>query len=79
MTLSASPSPLRAAAPHSEPVESAAPSATAIIAAATLLLPTIERGHSIDARILRTAMETAFGGSDADGIGTGKSLMTPAK
>lgn len=67
MTLSASPSPLRAAAPHSEPVESAAPSATAIIAAATLLLPTIERGHSIDARILRTAMETAFGGSDADG------------
>ena len=67
MTLSASPSPLRAAAPHSEPVESAAPSAAAIIAAATLLLATIERGHSIDARILRTAMETAFGGSDADG------------
>ena len=67
MTLSASPSPLRAATPHSEPVESAAPSATAIIAAATLLLPTIEHGQSIDARILRTAMETVFGGSDADG------------
>lgn len=70
MTLSASPSPLRAAAPHSEPVESAAPSistATAIVAAATLLLPTIERGHAIDASILRAAMETVFGGSDADG------------
>ncbi len=79
MTLSASPSPLCPAAPHSEPVESAAPSATAIIAAATLLLPTVERGHSIDARILRTAMETAFGGPTLTAIGTGKSLMTPAK
>jgi hypothetical protein len=70
MTLSASPSPLRAAAPHSEPVESAAPVialATSIIAAANLLLPTIERGHAINARILRTAMETAFGGSYANG------------
>ena len=39
MTLSASPSPLRAAAPHSEPVESAAPSATAIIAACACTKP----------------------------------------
>ena len=70
MTVSAYPSPVLVAAPPCDPAASAAPSgstATAIIAAATLLLPTIEQGQSVDARILRTAMETAFGGSDADG------------
>jgi hypothetical protein len=35
--------------------------------AARLLLPDLARGSSIDAAILRAAMETAFGGSDAAG------------
>src|SRR3546814_5413779 len=39
----------------------------AILAAANLLLPDLERGRPIDARALRAAMETAFAGSDADG------------
>ena len=39
----------------------------AIMAAARLLLPTIERGTALDARTLRSAMETAFGATDADG------------
>ena len=41
--------------------------AAAIAAAARLLLPDLERGHRIDAAILRAAMERAFGGSDAEG------------
>jgi predicted RNA methylase len=41
--------------------------ADAIIAAATALLPRLERGVAIDARLLREAMETSFGGSDAAG------------
>ncbi|MGX1103939.1 putative RNA methylase [Bradyrhizobium elkanii] len=39
----------------------------AIIAAAERLLPHLERGHRIDAAILRAAMEVAFGASDATG------------
>ena len=35
--------------------------------AAHLLLPHLERGRRIDALALRTAMDAAFGGSDADG------------
>ncbi|MCC0017443.1 MAG: strawberry notch family protein, partial [Rhodobiaceae bacterium] len=35
--------------------------------AARLLLPHLERGQRIDAGVLRTAMETAFGASDATG------------
>jgi predicted RNA methylase len=38
-----------------------------IAEAAHLLLPDLERGRRIDAAILRAAMETAFGGSDAAG------------
>ena len=38
-----------------------------IIAAAQLLLPHLERGQRVDAAILRTAMEAAFGASDASG------------
>ncbi|WP_327754277.1 strawberry notch-like NTP hydrolase domain-containing protein [Sphingobium sp. SJ10-10] len=44
-----------------------AATARSILAAAALLLPDLERGRAIDARALRCAMETAFGGSDADG------------
>jgi predicted RNA methylase len=52
--------PLAAAATHPDP-------AAAIAQAAALLLPDLERGRRIDAVILRTAMEHAFGGSDAEG------------
>ena len=49
----------------------AAPSHTSasarILHAARLLLPDLERGRRIDAGVLRTAMETAFGASDAAG------------
>jgi len=38
-----------------------------VVTAAHLLLPHLERGGRIDAVILRTAMEHAFGGSDAVG------------
>jgi len=41
--------------------------ATCLIRAANLLLPDIEHGHAVDSRQLRTAMEHAFGGSDAEG------------
>ncbi len=47
--------------------------ATAILAAARLLLPHLERGARIDAAILRASMETAFGASDAAGIWDWKS------
>ena len=39
----------------------------AIFAAAGLLLPHLERGDRVDAATLRSAMETAFGASDATG------------
>ena len=41
--------------------------ATGLIRAANLLLPDLERGHAVDSRQLRAAMEQAFGGSDAEG------------
>ncbi|MFD1912526.1 strawberry notch-like NTP hydrolase domain-containing protein [Halodurantibacterium flavum] len=41
--------------------------APAILAAANLLLPHLERGQRVDAAILRDAMETAFGASDTAG------------
>ena len=52
--------------PVTDPVKplTAAP---AILAAAHLLLPHLERGQRVDAAILRSAMETAFGASDASG------------
>ncbi len=42
--------------------------AAAILTAANLLLPHLERGARIDAAILRGTMETAFGASDASGL-----------
>ena len=42
--------------------------ASAILAAAGLLLTSLERGQRVDAATLRTAMETAFGASDASGL-----------
>ena len=41
---------------------------SAIIAAARLLLPDLERGRAIDAKMLRAAMLAGFGGSDTDGV-----------
>ncbi|TNE41265.1 MAG: methylase [Sphingomonadales bacterium] len=52
--------------PVTDPVTPKA-AAPAILAAAELLLPHLERGQRIDTVALRTAMETAFGVSDASG------------
>ena len=41
--------------------------ASAIVAAAQLLLPHLERGQPINATVLRGAMESAFGASDTAG------------
>jgi len=41
--------------------------ASALIHAAGHLLPDLERGRTVDARCLRTAMEQVFGGTDAKG------------
>jgi hypothetical protein len=41
--------------------------ATALIHAARLLLPALERGQAIDAALLRAAMEQAVGASDSEG------------
>ncbi|MEO5326412.1 strawberry notch family protein [Mesorhizobium sp. CC13] len=51
------------AAPISAPADPAA----CVRAAALLLLPHLERGARVDAAVLRGAMETAFGASDATG------------
>ncbi len=42
--------------------------ASAILVAADLLLPSLERGQRVDSAMLRAAMETAFGASDASGL-----------
>jgi predicted RNA methylase len=45
-----------------------APATTdALVHAARIILPHLERGQRVDAPTLRAAMESAFGGSDADG------------
>ena len=43
-------------------------SASAILSAAGLLLPSLERGQRVNGATLRVAMETAFGASDASGL-----------
>ena len=54
-----------AASPTSAP--DAPARATALIHAARLLLPVLERGQPIDAAVLRSAMEQVFGASDSEG------------
>lgn len=54
------------------PVRAGADPASAIVEAARLLLPHLESGRRIDAAMLRAAMESAFGASDADGAWTWK-------
>ncbi|WP_448784999.1 strawberry notch-like NTP hydrolase domain-containing protein [Brucella intermedia] len=53
--------------PVADPVTPLA-AAPAILAAANLLLPHLERGQRVDAATLRGAMETTFGASDATGV-----------
>jgi hypothetical protein len=60
--ISASAATAAAPLPHAE-----TDAASAIFAAAGLLLPHLERGERIDAPKLRAAMEAAFGASDAAG------------
>ncbi|MEO5322858.1 bifunctional class I SAM-dependent methyltransferase/DEAD/DEAH box helicase [Mesorhizobium sp. CC13] len=63
-----SPISVSAAAPAAAPLAPAdTDAATAVLAAGNLILPHLERGERIDAPILRAAMETAFGASDAAG------------
>ena len=45
---------------------------TALVTAAEAILPELTGGRPVDARILRSAMESAFGGSDAEGLWTWK-------
>ena len=59
--------PIPAAKAPSLPLAPDAPPAAAILAAAGHLLPDLEQGRAIDAAILRSAMEQAFGASDATG------------
>ncbi|THK37064.1 methylase [Ensifer sp. MPMI2T] len=60
--------PVSGAAPAAPlPLVLDAPPAAAILAAAGHLLPHFEQGRTIDAAILRAAMEQAFGASDASG------------
>ncbi len=59
-------SPMNILSPVTVPVASA-PHARAVVSAAHHLLPRLERGERVDAGILRAAMETAFGASDASG------------
>jgi hypothetical protein len=63
------PSPALAAAPALaiSPLASPRDIARCIGTAGQLLLPHLEQGRQVDAAILRTAMEQAFGGSDASG------------
>ena len=49
------------------PIISAVDTGSAIHQAGLILLPHLERGQRVDAATLRSAMETAFGASDATG------------
>jgi predicted RNA methylase len=66
MTNTAAYSAALAAAPL--PAAPTAPATTdALVHAARIILPHLERGQRVDAPTLRAAMESAFGSSDADG------------
>ncbi|MDF2113970.1 strawberry notch family protein [Roseiarcaceae bacterium H3SJ34-1] len=64
--------PIPGEAAATSPLASSSNAAAAILAAANLLLPHLERGARIDAATLRTALETAFGASDTSGAWTWK-------
>lgn len=56
-----------ASAPAPLPLACDVETAAAVFDAAGLLLPHLEKGQRIDAALLRQAMETTFGASDATG------------
>ena len=56
-----------ASAPTSPPLTADTDISVGVFAAAQVLIPHLERGQRVDAAILRIAMETAFGASDATG------------
>jgi predicted RNA methylase len=64
---------ISAAAVSRARVPEAADRATALFHAAQQLVPDLKRGQGIDATMLRTAMERACGGSDAEGVWDWKS------
>ena len=57
-----------APAPAPLPLASITDPAAAVAEAARLLFPHLERGLRVDATVLRAAMETALGASDASGV-----------
>ncbi len=59
--------PARLAALAAAPIPAGPLSPDASFAAAQNLLAALERGKRVDAPMLRAAMESAFGGSDAQG------------
>src|SRR5712691_2545335 len=61
-----------AAAPSAAPAVSPSDAGVALVAAAKLLLADLERGRTIDAHALRSAMIAGFGASDAEGAWTWK-------
>ena len=60
--------PVATASVTAAPSTPASNTATALLGAAEHLLNDLTRGRRIDAAALRTAMEHAFGGSDAEGL-----------
>ena len=60
-------SPLAAVQPAPFSAVPPAETGRAVLAAATRILPQLERGQRVDAVALRAAMEAAFGASDASG------------
>jgi hypothetical protein len=68
-----------AAASSAVPSLQRSKSADALIGAANLLLTDLERGVTIDARALRTAMIAVFGASDAEGAWDWKPPTKPAR
>jgi predicted RNA methylase len=71
-SISASAPALAAARPVAPAAAQSSDAGAALVAAARLLLLDLERGRIIDAKALRAAMITAFGGSDAEGAWTWK-------
>jgi hypothetical protein len=59
--------PIPAAEAASLPLAPSAPPAAAILAAAEHIFSHLEQGHTVDAAMLRGAMECAFNASDASG------------
>ena len=67
-------------APDTATPQAAAPSKpTALLTAARTLLPVLEAGRPLDARVVRAAMTAAFGASDAEGAWVWKDAYEAAE